>query len=104
MKSPGPMSGALEVRACAHRDRSVLGDHRRAAEAVVDAELHDMDLLVDVEVLEADERSPDCLGAEIHVVVFALDRPVLVERELEAGTDHPTPAGLLTLKIYPTVV
>src|SRR6266545_3063552 len=73
----------------------------RHAEAIVDAELDDMHVLVDVDphillaacAVEAHVgRDIDGLGAEVHVVVYQLGRPVMPQRPLGAATNHPAGA------------
>src|SRR5215471_15277904 len=73
------------------------GDRRgRRREAVVEAELHDIDLTVEVEVVDEPALTGresvvevDVSMAELHEVVFELPRPVAPSSVLEAHTEHP---------------
>src|SRR5258705_866149 len=78
---------------------SVLRNNRATpAEAVVEADLHEVDGLLDV-ILEGDATATrqrlKRLGfpAEIEMVVLGLHRPVVGESVFDTNADHPAPAG-----------
>src|SRR5262249_38295705 len=81
--------------------RSVPCGYRGAApsaEAVVDADGDEIDVLTDAIGAEEDgSRRVEGVGAILHeqVVVFEADRAVGSEAEFDAGADHATPAGVV---------
>src|SRR3954464_10317399 len=103
-------------RAPRHRGTRIVSPYQRLvvcphisghAEAIVDAELDDMHVLVDVDphillaalpVQAHARRNIECLSAEVHVIVFEFGRPVMPERPLGAATNNPAGARITELR------
>src|SRR5262245_35889173 len=79
--------------------RSVARHHRAApiAEAIVEANLHEVDVLLDpISIAVAKGRAQvDVFVAEVAEIVLSLERPVGPERLLESRTNHPAPTQVL---------
>src|SRR5262249_3367407 len=69
---------------------------KRGAKAIVDAELHLADALTDTDVVRPQQWIIECHGAtaEIQVIIFKFDRPILPYCPLHARADSPADARL----------
>src|SRR5262245_33139138 len=89
--------GFLDVAA----GESVPDHDRIAAESVIDADLRDVNSLLDVRV-ETDKAGrvgeAKRAGAEVHVIVLGHHRPIVGESELYAAAGHPAPAALVGIE------
>src|SRR5262245_49597452 len=80
---------------------SVSDADRSPTPSIIDAGFHDVELLLDVGVEEEgarDIRELEVAGAEVHVIVFDLRGPVVIEGIFDTSADHPTPLGLAAVE------